>query len=722
MMCICLKGLAQQSIHVIVTGSNHQRPLEGATVSMMDTAKQVQATGRTDSLGRFVFPALTSTSFSVTVSYTGYEGRDVFVVAFGNDTTIHIALEPAMEEEEEVIVRSTRTSRSIRNVPTRVETIGREELDEKNNMRPANISMLLHESTGIQVQQTSATSANTSIRIQGLDGRYTQLLKNGFGNYGNFASGLSVLEIPPLDLQQVEIIKGPASTLYGGGAIAGVINLLSRTPGDKPVNDLLFNQSNVGQTNLGYFSSARSKKIGYTFMGSLNRQHAYDVDHDDFTELPKTAEFTINPVLYLYASTKTTLIIGNSFTGARRKGGDVQVVNGHADAAHVYFEENSTIRNITTVELKKQLAGKDNLDIRQSFSLFDRHIEIPAYHFDGVSYNSFTDVSWVKFLKSHTLVLGANVVSDRFNEKAGSAGSRDNSLFSAGLYIQDTWDLSDRYKLESGLRLDGARFSNDLFSKTEYFLLPRISLLVKYNDQVTSRIGGGLGYKTPSLFTERTETFQYQGVLQLNGVKSERSAGFTADVDIKTRISGDLAVTLNQLFFYTSIGSPLVTRDDGAGDLRFVNMDQPIRSLGFETNARLTWRGNLKLFLGYTYTNAKAAYLAGSPSLPLVPKHRFNSALIYEKRDFIKLGLEAYYTSRQDLYNGTRTSEFWECGFMAEKLFPKWSVYVNFENFTDTRQSRYGPVVTGTHTDPVFADIWTHTEGFVVNGGIKLKL
>src|SRR6187549_3038927 len=127
---------------------------------------------------------------------------------------------------EEVTVQSTRTSRTISNVPTRVETIELEEIDEKNNMRPANVAMLLHESTGIQVQQTSATSANASIRIQGLDGRYTQLLKDGFPNFGNFASGLSVLEITPLDLKQVEVIKGSSSTLYGGGAIAGLVNLV----------------------------------------------------------------------------------------------------------------------------------------------------------------------------------------------------------------------------------------------------------------------------------------------------------------------------------------------------------------------------------------------------------------------------------------------------------------------------------------------------------------
>ena len=110
------------------------------------------------------------------------------------------------EEIEEVILKSTRTSRTIANTPTRVETIELEEIDEKANMRPSNVAMILHESTGIAVQQTSATSGNSSIRIQCLDGRYTQILKDGFPSFGNFANGLSILEIPPIDLKQVEII------------------------------------------------------------------------------------------------------------------------------------------------------------------------------------------------------------------------------------------------------------------------------------------------------------------------------------------------------------------------------------------------------------------------------------------------------------------------------------------------------------------------------------
>jgi iron complex outermembrane receptor protein/outer membrane receptor for ferrienterochelin and colicins len=104
-----------------------------------------------------------------------------------------------------------------------------------------------------------------------------------------------------------------------------------------------------------------------------------------------------------------------------------------------------------------------------------------------------------------------------------------------------------------------------------------------------------------------------------------------------------------------------------------------------------------------------------------VPRHKLNLALVYEKHDFLKVGLEGYYTGEQYLSNGNRTPSFWEFGLMAEKPFRHFSLYINAENLTDTRQSRYKRVVTGSHSNPLFDEIWTHTEGFVLSGGVKIR-
>jgi len=711
---------AQHNFKAIIKSEKNKLPLAAATVAVKGLNKTVIA----DSTGLVLIKNIPAGKQVFVFSYVGYEDKTTaFEFPLVSDTLIEIRLDEMEDEAEEVIVRSTRTSRTIANTPTRVETISGEELDEKNNMRPANVSMLLHESTGLQVQQTSAVSGNASIRVQGLDGRYTQLLKDGYPNFGNFASGLSILEIPPLDLKQVEIIKGPASTLYGGGAIAGVVNFISKTPKEKPEYNFIFNQSNIGQTNVGAYAAQKKGKFGYTLLGLVNFQKAYDVDKDDFSDLSKSNNFTISPRLFYYPDSTTTVMLGNSFSKGSNTGGDMHVISGNAVNNHVYFEKNNTIRNTSTLELDKKLAGKNSITFKQSLSFFDRKISIPDDVFWGLSTNSFSDLSYMANRASHTLISGINLVFDKFREKKiTTAGNQNAQSFTSGIYLQDTWDITGSMKLETGIRFDNANYKNMHFNKNQLFLLPRISALFKISDKISSRLGGGLGYKIPTIFTEQTETLQYQNVMPLQNVTAERSSGATADINYRTRITDDWQFSLNQLFFYTQIEKPLVLQTDVAGNYFFSNAANPVQSRGFETNMRLVFRKDLKFFLGYTYTNAKATYATGNQHLPLLPANKLNLAAVYEKEGHFKMALESYFTDRQYLYNGMQTPSFWEFGAMAEKTFNKISLFVNFENITDQRQSKYKAVVNPPYNKPRFDDIWNHQEGFVVNGGIKIKL
>ena len=214
---------AQNVLTIQVIDSETKDPLIGATVSLGSSQGAI-----TNIEGIATIQDIRSDTIRVSISYVGYT-NEILSFRFPLSGIQVIELEEG-EELEEVVVMSTRSSRTIDDIPTRIEAIGSEELEEKAIMKSSNIAMVLRESTGIQMQQTSASSANQSIRIQGLDGRYTQILKDGFPLFGGFSSGLSIMQIPPLDLRQVEIIKGSNSTLYGGGAIAGLINLVTYTP------------------------------------------------------------------------------------------------------------------------------------------------------------------------------------------------------------------------------------------------------------------------------------------------------------------------------------------------------------------------------------------------------------------------------------------------------------------------------------------------------------
>lgn len=703
-------AMGQNDVKFLIKDEHEKEPLIGANVILKGST-----TGSTADLnGLATLRNVPNGKITFAFSYVGYEKIEkIFDFPSENGKTIEVFMEESEEGLEDVVVTTSRSSRTIANTPTRIEAISLEEIDEKSNMRPSNVSMLLHESTGIQVQQTSATSANASIRIQGLDGRYTQILKDGFANFGGFASGLSILDLPPLDLRQVEIIKGPASTLYGGGAIAGVVNFITKEPTDKREINLLINQSNLGASDFGTFISGKSGKIGYTFLGTANYQKAFDVDKDDFTELPKTLAFTFSPKIWFYINDKNTLSISNQTITQNRQGGDINVIKNGASAGHTFFETNKSLRNFTAVDFQSKLSDTKQLSAKQSFSVFNRSIDIPKYSFGGLQMNAYTDISFSQKFEKHALIFGSNVVYDRFTEdKSRSNQQRDFTLTTVGAYTQDTWDVSEKLSFENGLRLDYAgRFGA--------FVLPRLSALYKWNSAFTTRLSTGLGYKTPTMFTEQTESLAYQNVTNISdALKAERSAGGTFDLGYKTNF-GDFIFSANQMFFYSQINRPLILQSDLNGYF-FVNADKPVKSQGFETNLKFILNP-FKFFVGYTYTDAKGLYLADNQTLPLVPKNKLNMTFLYEVHGNIKMGIEGYYSTPQRLSNGTNSPDYWEFGFFVEKIFGKMAIYFNAENFTDTRQSRFKNVNEGTHLAPSFSEIWTHTEGRVLSGGIKYK-
>jgi outer membrane receptor for ferrienterochelin and colicins len=701
---------SQNSVKFIIKDAENKESLIGATALIVGTSNGTT----TNEEGTAELKNVPNSKLTFEFSYVGYE-KQTKILDFPseNGKIIEILLGESEEGLDEVVVTTSRSSRTIANTPTRIEAISLEEIDEKSNMRPSNVSMLLHESTGVQVQQTSATSANSSIRIQGLDGRYTQLLKDGFANFGGFASGLSILDLPPLDLRQVEIIKGPASTLYGGGAIAGVVNFITKEPTDKREINLLLNQSHIGASDFGTFISGKKGKIGYTFLGTANYHKAFDVDKDDFTEIPKTLAFTFSPKIWFYLNDKNTLSISNQTITQNRQGGDVNVIKSGVSAGHTFFETNKSIRNFTAIEFQSQISENKRLVAKQSFSFFDRTIDIPNYRFGGIQYNAYTDVSIIQKYEKHALITGANIVYDRFNENQSlSNQKRDFNLATVGIYAQDTWDATEKLAFENGLRVDYAgRFGA--------FVLPRISALYKWNSAWSTRLSTGLGYKTPTMFTEQTESLAYQNVQNINdNLKAEKSIGGTFDINYKTNIS-DLIIAVNQMFFYTEINKPLILQENLTNSF-FTNADKSVQSKGFETNVKFIL-DPLKFFVGFTYTDAKGRYLADNQTLALIPRNKLNMTFLYEVHRNIKMGIEGYYSTPQQLSNKTTSPDYWEFGFFIEKTFGKMAIYLNAENFTDTRQSRFKNVNEGTHTVPKFGEIWTHTEGRVFSGGIKYK-
>ncbi len=700
---------AQHTIKLSIKKSEDKTPLAGATAII----SSINKTAIADSLGIATLADIAPGSYAVKVSYVGLEEQEITVQVPQPDSTVmEVLLEEGEEHEEEVVVTATRTSRSIRDIPTRVETISGEELTEKGNMKPGDIRMMLNESTGIQTQQTSATSYNSSIRIQGLDGRYTQILRDGFPLYSGFSGGFSLMQIAPLDLKQIEVIKGSTSTLYGGGAIAGLVNLVSKTPTAKRELSFIANATSANGLDVSGFYSQRFKKIGLTVFGSRNTGSAYDPADIGLTAIPKFERYTINPRLFIYDD-KTNANIGFSYITEDRIGGSMDYIK---KGTAGYFERNNTDRFTSQADIQHKLSDNSNLQFKSSYTTFNRLITVPTYIFEGVQQSSYSELNFNTKGEKTFWIAGVNFLTDDFNEEQHNTSALRNYHYNTlGAFVQNTWTLVTNFTLETGLR-------GDYVKQYSFELLPRFSAMLKVTPKLTARLGGGLGYKIPSVFNEEAEKIQFQNILPINQQTSsnEKSIGGNLDFNYRTNL-GDVGFAINQLFFYTRINRPLVLSTATSGNYEFVNAGGHIDTKGIETNLRFTYN-DFKLFIGYTYADVNSHFNNIKSWFPLTAKHRLNNVLMYEQEGKLKIGLEAYYFSPQRLSDGTTGKSYWISGLMAEKLWKKFSIFINFENITDTRQTKFDTIYTGSINDPTFRDIYAPVDGFVVNGGIKIRL
>ena len=706
----CFSIKAQTSyLKIKVISESENEPLFGATVYFEELEKGAV----TDFDGIATFNEIPNGEHIIIVSFLGFETLKTTIQIPINSTLI-FKLKNSGNQLDEIVLQSSRSTRTVKKIPTRIEFIGTEELGEKAIMNPTNISMVLRESTGIQMQQTSLSSGSTNIRIQGLDGRYTQLLRDGFPLYGGFSSGLSILQIPPLDLQQFEIIKGSSSTLYGGGAIAGLINMVSKTPDEEPALDIMLTQTQALGSTANVFYSKRNEKFGVSLYASGHSQKVYDPENDGFSNLPKTTSISFNPKFFYYPSEKTTFWFGLNGTYDDRIGGDVTKIESGENGIHQYTEENISKRVSSQAVYKTQIDSISSLNIKNSISFFDRNLTIPGFSFDGKQFNTFTEVTYKKTSLKTDWIFGANLYTSNFDENNNATLQRDQTDITYGMFANSILDISDNWILETGLRAD---YNTDF----GIFPLPKISLLYKNDSGFSCRIGGGLGYKIPDIFTEEAEFINFENVIGIDksSLKAERSYGVNLDFNYQTRLFETIGFSINQLFYVTAINNGLLLNSTNNGLFAFENATDEILSKGAETNIKFTYK-DFRWFLNYALIDTKLNYLAGNPQKPLTAKHNAGSVLMYES-DKWRIGYETFYTGKQFLSNGTETTDFVTMGLLLMRNFKFGSAFVNFENFTDRRQSRFSPLVLPPHENPEFPEIYAPTDGFIFSVGIIIK-
>jgi outer membrane receptor for ferrienterochelin and colicins len=692
---------------VDVTVRESMGMIDGFLVRSENRSATTDASGR----ARLVLPAGRRT---LVVTRIGFVPKRVNMIVIADSTvsvTVDVAMEDKMSEMEEVTVTATRTERLAGQTPLRVEVLDEMEVDENTLMAPSGITMLLNETPGIRVQSASPSLGTGSVRILGLSGQYTAMLADGLPLYGGAASALGPLDISPVDLRRVEIIKGAASSLYGGQALGGVINLVSKPATGQ--NEVLLNRRTMGVTDAATWLSRRlTEHSGLSLLASGTIQSAADSDDDGWGDQARANRWGIRPRFAFSDSGGRSLFVTAGYGYDDREGG---TLGGALAPDGSPFREGLTGRRADaglTLRLPQKDSGHVAVRLALSSNGRERRFGSGPIEHDRIS-TGFAELTRTTKSERSAMAFGAAVQADAYHNEL-NAGF-DHDWVTPGLFIAADRDLA-RFTASASVRGD---FHPEGFQFTE-----RVSLLARPNDEWSLRVSGGTGFAAPASLTEEVEAIGLRAI-QPSVLRAERSVGAMLD------LNGPLLGAEFLLTGYTSSiegAIQLVDLGDPSRTGGLLNAAGPTRVAGAEAAAIWRFGGDNKFLLTYGYARGTRtdAESGQREPVPLLNRHRAGGDLMLEKPGVYRVGIEGIYYGRQVLDDNpyrTESKPYLYAMAIAMRQVGSLELVANFENLLDVRQTQYHPLVLPTPAvgGRWTTDVWAPLEGFMANVAVRFR-
>jgi iron complex outermembrane receptor protein len=538
-------------------------------------------------------------------------------------------------------------------------------------------------------------------------GRYTRVLSDGLPLFGE-VGGLGLLQIPPMDLAQVEVVKGVASALYGAGAMGGVINLLSRRPAAESEEHFLLNQSTRGATDaVAFLSSPMPDGWSASLLSGGHWQAINDVNDDAWADLPEYRRAVVRPRVFWDDGTGRSFFATVGLTYEDRDGGtpagSVLPATGEP-----YVEALETRR--LDAGMFGQFLVKDRYVVTARVAVArQRHDHQFGEIFERDHHDTaFGEIAVRGGAGRQTWVAGAAVERDAYSPR--DVPRFGYAFVVPGAFGQYDVTLTPVVSLSASGRVD-------VHSEYGTFFSPRISVLARAG-RWTTRASLGTGFFASTPLTEETEAAGLTRLRIERPLEAER--GMSASFDV-TRTDGPFSSTVT--LFASRIRDPIHVDRAPAYVLR--NLADPTMNAGVELLGTFR-REPFSLTGTYTYVHARETVDGIDRDVPQTPRHSAGIVGVWEVDEIGRVGAEWYYTGRQALdENPYRISSepYMIVGVLAERQFGRIRLFVNGENLMGVRQTRWDPLLLTTRAPDGrwTVDAWAPLEGRNINGGLRLQ-
>lgn len=593
---ICFQNLAQV---VTINGrvKDGSKPIEFASVWLKETSEGMT----TDQAGNFTISSIATEFITIQVSRIGYQKFEKKIrIESINPIVVEVELEPIDARLDEIVVTGTMQEVSRLDSPVPVEVYKADFF--RANPAPS-IFESLQQINGVRPQINCNVCNTGDIHINGLEGPYTMVLIDGMPIVSGLATVYGLTGIPQAMIDRIEIVKGPASTLYGSEAVGGLINVITKKPENSPklIVDAFGTSWNELNLDLGIRNQIGPKIQSLTGVNLFHYDTPIDTNQDGFTDLTLVKRISIFQKFNLIRPDNKIFNLAARFVYEDRWGGEMNWNSKDRGGDLVYGESIYTKRWESFGTW--QLPGKENFNFQFSANGHQQNSVYGTTIYLADQYVGFGQLTWTKTAAVHNFLLGAAYRFTHYDDntpataESGSDLNMPSIIHLPGFFIQDEITLSKNQQLLLGSRLDYNSLHGVIFS-------PRLNYKLSSDDKTSIfRFSAGNGFRVANVFTEDHAALTgAREVIFTEELKPEQSWNLNANMVKKFYTDNGTFLSLEGSAFYTYFTNRILPDyDTNPNQIIYSNLDGSAISKGISFNLDLALPIGLTLNAGATW-------------------------------------------------------------------------------------------------------------------------
>ncbi len=540
--------------------------------------------------GTFKIRNIEAGTYTIIASFTGYKTQKKTITVLSDDLVVDFDLSES-EMLEEVVVTGTLKAVSRLESPVPVEVYTSTFL--KKNPTP-NIFEALQNVNGVRPQINCNVCNTGDIHINGLEGPYTLVLIDGMPIVSGLSTVYGLSGIPNSLIEQIEIVKGPASSLYGSEAVGGLINVITKLPENAPRTFLDSYVTGWGESNLDLGFKTKVGNKAYLLMGVnyFNYDNPIDKNGDNFTDLTLQNRISAFQKWDFKRSNNKIFSLAGRYYYEDRWGGDMQWNPTFRGGDEVYGESIYTSR--FEILGKYQLPVSENVLFQFSYTDHDQNSvygNTPYLAQQRIGFGQFT---WDKPLKSHDLLFGAAVRYNYYDDSTPATAQEDEVVIPS-LFVQDEIKLGNKHTLLLGTRYDYDKRHGNIFT-------PRMAYKFKPTDDDIFRVNAGTGFRVVNIFTEEHAALTgARDVIIAEALKPERSYNININYLKKFYTKSGAIIGLDASAWYTYFNNLILPDyDTNPNQIIYDNLDGKATTKGLSLNLDAMIASGIKVLVGGT--------------------------------------------------------------------------------------------------------------------------